>query len=177
MLPIYFHRNYKIYKEHNKTIWLSRFSATKQLFNVVTTICCAFLPPMNKSLHVMLIKICSSRGDHCCCHHSLNAPPTASLRSHPLFGLHKYSASITECQWVPFFLHRGIHWHTFASHALPCQTAPLLPSVTQQQNVTGYWWEGSTSTAIPPPLASDIMCQHNKTGGITFEVALVYDLK
>ena len=29
-------------------------------------------------------------------------------------------------------------------------TAPLLPSVTWQQHVMEYWWEGSASTAIPP---------------------------
>jgi len=45
--------------------------------------------------------------------------------------------------------------HTLLSFSLPyqmpfCTTVPLLPSVTQQQNVTGYWWEGSTSTAILP---------------------------
>ena len=54
-----------------------------------------------------------------------------------------------------------------------CQTAPLLPSVTQQQNVMECWWEGSTSTAIPPPSASDVMGQHNTTGGINFGAALI----
>ncbi len=34
-----------------------------------------------------------------------------------------------------------------------------------------YWWEGSASTAIPPP--SDIMGQYNKIEGITFGAALV----
>jgi len=42
-----------------------------------------------------------------------------------------------------------------------CQTAPLLPSVTRQQNVTRSWWECSTSTAIAPICASDVMGQHN----------------
>jgi len=36
-----------------------------------------------------------------------------------------------------------------------------------------YWWEGSTSTAIPPTSASDAMSQRNKTGGITSRAALV----
>ena len=31
-----------------------------------------------------------------------------------------------------------------------CQTASLLPSVTQQQHVVEYRWEGSSSVAIPP---------------------------
>ena len=82
------------------------------------------------------------------------------------------SASINECQWVPFFLHGGIKFirlHMIASSALPyqmpfCQTAPLLPSVMQQQNVMEYCWEGSASTAIPPISASNIVRQHNKIG-------------
>ena len=80
----------------------------------------------------------------CCCCHCQNTPPTASLCSHPLFGLQKHSANVHECQLVPFFPHGGIQLHTFASSAPPCQmlfcqTAPLLPSVTQQQNVIEYW--------------------------------------
>ena len=67
-------------------------------------------------------------------------------------------------------MHGGIQFHTFASSALPCQTpfcqsAPLLPSVTRQQHVMGYWWEGPTSTtAILPTSDSD---------GIAFGAALV----
>jgi len=61
---------------------------------------------------------------------------------------------------VPFFPHGGIQLHAFALYASPCetsfcQTIPLLPSVAQQQNVMECWWKGSTSTAIPPPPASD----------------------
>jgi len=33
----------------------------------------------------------------------------------------------------------------------------LLPSVIQQQHVMEYWWEGSTSTAIPPTSTSDVV--------------------
>ena len=56
----------------------------------------------------------------------------------------------------------------FTSDAIPCKTpfgqmAPLLPSVAQQQNVMTYWWEGSTSTAIPPSI-SGAVCQHNCSG-------------
>ena len=53
-----------------------------------------------------------------------------------------------------------------------CQTAPLLPSVTQQQNVMEYWWEGSTSTAIAPTFASGVIGQYHKTESITFEAGL-----
>ena len=115
----------------------------------------------------------TSHSSHC--YHCWNLPPTTSLYSHPL---HKCSASINECQWVPFFLHRGIQWHTFSLSSLPCQTpfcqnAPLLPSVTWQQNVMEYIWEGSTSTAIPPTSSSDVTSQHNEIGGITFGAAFV----
>jgi len=81
--------------------------------------------------------------------------------------------STDECHWVLFFPHGGIQSHTFASHTFPCQiplcqTASLLPPVTWQQNTMEYWWEGSTSTTIPPTSASDIMSQPNKIGAITF---------
>ena len=52
-------------------------------------------------------------------------------------------------------------------------SAPLLPSVTQQQHVMGCWWEGSASTAIPPTPTSDVAYQHHKIGGITFGRAFV----
>ena len=79
---------------------------------------------------------------------------------------------------VPFLLDVGIQLHPFASYALPCQTpfcqtAPLLPSVTWQQHVIEYWWEGSTSTAIPPTFAFDFVGQHHKIGHITFRSALI----
>jgi len=32
-----------------------------------------------------------------------------------------------------------------------------------------YWWEGSASTAIPPPSASDIMGQHNNMKALLLE--------
>jgi len=54
------------------------------------------------------------------------------------------------------------------------QTALLLPSVTWQQHVMEYWWEGSTSTVKPLTSAPDVMGQHNKTGGVTFRAALIF---
>ena len=55
-----------------------------------------------------------------------------------------------------------------------CQTAPLLPSVTEQQNAVEYWWEGSTSTAIPPISASGFVGQHNEIGDFTFTTVLIH---
>ena len=68
-------------------------------FNKVTTTSYVFSPAMNKSLHTALVQICTRGSDS----HWWNAPPTASLCSQPLFSLHKCSASVDECQWVPFF--------------------------------------------------------------------------
>jgi len=93
---------------------------------------------------------------------------------HSLFGLHKCLTS-DDCQWEPFFPHGGIQQPPFASHALSCRTAPLLPSVTQQQHVMEYWWEGSTSAAVPPrSTTSDVMGQHHAIGSNTFRVALIH---
>ena len=128
---------------------------------------------MNKNLNAACIRIC------CCCYHCWNTPPTASLCSHPVTGFCKSSGIVNECQWVQFFPYKGIQWHTFASYTFPCQmsfcqTAPLLPSVTWQQNVMEYWQEGSASTTIPPTSITDVMGQHNNIGGITFGAALVF---
>ena len=128
--------------------------------------------------------LCSSRSAPAAvthCRHCWRTQPTTSLCSHALFGLHNRSASVNECWWVPFFLHGGIKFirlHMIASSALPyqmpfCQTAPLLPSVMQQQNVMEYCWEGSASTAVPATSASDIVGQHHKIGSITLRAALV----
>ena len=50
-----------------------------------------------------------------CYGHCWNTQPTASLCSHPMFDLQKCLASVNECEWVSFFQHGGIQWHTFAS--------------------------------------------------------------
>ena len=109
----------------------------------------------------------------CHCRHCWNLPLTNSLCLQLLFSPCQCSTSIDECQWVPFFPHGGIHWHTFAPCTLPHQTplrqtAPLLPSVTRQQYVMGCWWEGSTPT-VPPTSTSDIVGQHNTFGGCYFQ--------
>ena len=77
-----------------------------------------------------------------------------------------------------FFPRGRTQWYTFASSALPCQTpfyqtAPLLPSATQEQCVMEDGCECSASTAIPPTSASGIVGQHNNIGGITFATVLI----
>ena len=139
----------------------------------------AFSTVMNKSLRAVLGKTCTSRGDHrrvstAEMHHSL----PRCVHVHCLGSINTQQVLMNV--WIPFFLRGIIQCHTFASSALPCQTpfcqtAPLPPSAAQQQNVTQDWWEGSTSTVIPPTscLPSDIVGQQNKTGGITFEASHV----
>lgn len=115
---------------------------------------------------------------HCCCNHCWNAQPTSSLCSHLLFDLQKCSGSMDGCQWVLVFPHGIIQFHTLASYALSCQmtfchTDPRLPSVPQQQNVTDYWSEGSTSTTVGPTSTFDVVDQNNNTRVITFGVVLL----
>ena len=74
---------------------------------------------------------------------------------------------------------RIIKCRSFTSYTLPChipfsQTVSLLSSVAWQQNVMEYWWEGSTSTAIPPVSASDVTGQCNRIAGVTFRTAFAY---
>lgn len=75
----------------------------------------------------------------------------------------KYQWMLTD---VIFFLHNEIQWYIFISYTVPClmpfcQSVLLLQSVTWQQNVKDYCWEGSTSTV--PPCVSDVMDQYTKT--------------
>ena len=62
--------------------------------------------------------------------------------------------------------------HTSMSDAVlsDCPSADICHT---QENIMEYWWESSTSPAIPPTSASGIMGQHNKIGGITFGAAFV----
>jgi len=115
----------------------------------------------------VLITVYTSRGD----------PVSPLLRCTAVFasttGFPWTFTSVGEYQSVPYFPRGGTQWHTFAPYALPhqkpfCQTASLLPSVTQQEHVMEYQWEGCPSTAIPPTSVSNVVDQHRKTGGITF---------
>jgi len=114
---------------------------------------------MNKSLHATLIKICAGGGD--------SLPPLLKRSTHCLtvhiYNLISINVQQMSVNVMPFFFpHGGIQFHIFASYACPCQMpfcqcAPLLPSVTWQQNVMDYWQESSTSTAMPPTPACEPM--------------------
>ena len=106
-------------------------------------------------------------------HNSL--PHCAHMHYWVSINIPKASINVNGCS---FFPHGKIQWHTIASYTLSCQTpfcqtALLLPSVTQQQNLTEYWWEDSGCIAISPTSASEFMVQSNKIGGITFSAVLI----
>jgi len=140
-----------------------------------------FLPYWFSSIHILCWISINLQGHHeymaclsCQCHHCWDTPPTTSLCSHPLFGLQQAVKNVTGCH----FFQMEEFEDTFSSYTLPCQTAPLLPSVSWQQNVMEYWWEGSTSTtsnatAIPLISSSDVVGQHDKIGGVIFGLALI----
>ena len=146
------------------------------LLNVITTISYTFssvrvsMLSLQKSASAEMTSVdsCPERGLSC----TLLSPSLkctalviALLGSHPLFGLHKGSASTEECEGVPFFptLGNSVPHLYFICTSMPfSQMAPVLPSVPQQQNATKYCWESTTSTAISPTSASDCVGQHNK---------------
>jgi len=101
---------------------------------------------------------------HYCSCHCWNAAPTTSLCSHPLPGLHKHSASTDECLWVPFFS----TWRNSVKHLCIMHTSMPNAIMTDchspaichmAKTLNKYWWEGSTSTAVPPTSASDVKGQ------------------
>ena len=85
-------------------------------------------------------------------------PPTTSLCSHALFGLHNLSASADQCQWVTFFSlwRNSVPPLCFISPSVSdaIYRVPLCCHLSWQQSITGYRWEGCSSTAIPPTSAS-----------------------
>ena len=173
MSCFYFLGNYDKYKEH---CLIEQTLSYKTLFVNTSPHHKLCIFTSSKDLHAAIVKIGTDGGD--LLSPLLKHTLTTSLCSCSLFGLHKHTTNVDECQWVPFFSHGGIQWHPFSSYAFPCQTpfcqtAPMLPSIMQQQHLMEYWWEGSTFTAIPPPSATDIVGQHNKIGGITFREVLV----
>ena len=109
------------------------------------------------------------------CHHCWNAPPTTSLCSHPLFGLHKGSASVNECQWVSFFsawrnsliylcfIHTSVSDTTLSD----CPSAAVCSTATECNGILVRRF------SLYFHSTSDIMGQH-KIGSITFWSFLIY---
>jgi len=97
----------------------------------------------------------------------LKSLPTVSLCSHPLFGLHKGSASIVSVNGSHFFLHGIIQFHTFVRLPLCCHLShsnkmlwntvgkvqPLLPShqhppLTSWANIERHYFWSSPRTSM-----------------------------
>lgn len=109
---------------------------------------------------------------HCCCHY-FYMPPTASLCYHLLFSFYRYSASINECQWVPFFQHEGIQSQTSSSYEHPhhrtfCQPVSLLLSHTTQPVLCSSCSMVETLLARQQLLLMTFLGKNKKLGGITF---------
>ena len=95
--------------------------------------CCA-----HKSPHQQRWPTVSQLLWQCCC---WNTQPTTSLCSHRCLVSIKIQQEMMNVSRSSFFPQGTIQCHTFSSSTLPrqtpfCQNSPLLPSVTQQQNVT-----------------------------------------
>ena len=70
-------------------------------------------------------------------HHCWITPPTASLWSHPLFGLHKCSTGISECQWVHCFSHGGNTYLCFICHFVRLYLCCHLSHSNKKNNIGG----------------------------------------
>ena len=153
MPPIYSHGNNSKYKEHNNTIWWSKFSVTKHNFSP--------LPPLAMHFHQQMPAYCSCNNLH------QHMWPTVSVTTAEMHHSPPHCARIhclvsRDNRWMwkgAIFSQREIQWHAFALYTFPgqtsfCQTAPLLPPITQRQNAMGYWQEDSTYVSILPTSAS-----------------------
>ena len=109
----------------------------KTLFFNIVTISYAFPSAMNKSLHVALVKIYTSRGD------PLLSPLLKWTTHHLTVHMSTVWSPLrfSKYQWTSvyaiFSVWRNPVTHSFVSSTLPCQmpfcqTAPLLPPVTHQ---------------------------------------------
>jgi len=100
------------------------------------------------------------------CHHcwnTLSTPHYADIRSLGRPNIQQAPINVNGCIFFSAWRNSVPHLCLICT---PCQrpfwqTAPPLPSVTQQQNVMQHWREGSISAAIPPTFAFDTVGQHH----------------
>ena len=115
-----------------------------------TTASCAFLLVMNKSLHAMLIKICTNCAWPSGMWLAFHIPVTTAGTHHPLphcahihylVSKNFQQASMNVNGRHLFYMEKFISTPFFYTHFQTpfCQTTPLLPSSTWPQNVTEYW--------------------------------------
>jgi len=136
MPPIYFHGNHNGYKECKNT--------TEQILSYKRYIFFQLIhaDEPTQTLFILWYDSCAWPSECALSFTSLllkrNAPPTASLCSHPLFGLHKHSASVDECQWVPLFVQRNSMTHLWTKCTLTsdrilsnCPSAAICHTATK----------------------------------------------
>ena len=93
--------------------------------------------------------VINSCGCSHCYHHCWNAPPTASLCSHPLFGLYKHSESVSECQWVQLLpAWRNSVTHLCFIHTSTSDTILSVPLLSHGNIV--YWNIGGKIQPLLP---------------------------
>jgi len=125
----------------------------------------------NKDLHAALVKIYISRSDPLS--PLLKCTTHSSLCSHPLLvsiNVQQVLMNVSGCNFfcmgefssTPLFHpHFHVRHHTVR--------LPLCYHLSHGNNVVmEYWWEGSTSTAIPPS-ASDTVGQQNKISDLLLD--------
>ena len=168
---------------HSVILWLScSLKQPKNKFSTVTNISHAFSPAMNKSLHATLIKICTGASDllfHSCYDGILVRKMLLTQSNFHYARIYCLVSIFSKHQWM-FMRAIFSAWRnsvTDLCFVLPCQipfcqTTSLLPSITWQRNVMGYWQQDSASTAIALTCISDVVGQHNNIGGITFRAAI-----
>ena len=126
------------------------------------------------ALHFVMWQLCMAVWNMVClsyrCNHCWNAP-TASLCIQCLVCINFWQESVNVYGCNVFRDSIPPVFFILACQTPFCQTAPLLPCVTQQQNIWEYWQEGLAASATPPTSAFDVE-PRNKIGGITFRATI-----
>ena len=124
----------------------------------------------------MLIKICTSGGELLLLLPLLKHT-THSLHSHPQFGLHKCSASVDECQWMPYFSHGDTFSDILFLHIHFCVRyhSVRLPLCCHLSDSNKMQWNiGKVVQPVLPyhqHLLLTSCANNNKIGDITFGAA------
>lgn len=123
-------------------------------FNVVATITYAFSPVMSKSLHAMLIKICTTGGEPLSLFATayMHHPPPHCAHIHYLVSINIQrqwiSVGATVSTWrnsIPHFC-----FNTLLCYLSDCRCAAICPTITKSNGVL----VGASGTAMPLKSAS-----------------------
>jgi len=144
--------------------------ANSQLqITLITTISFAFSPAINKRLHAVLVKICTSGGDpllllpllKCTTYHVTVL--TSTVCSQQIFS---------KCHWI---LIGAIFsaWRNSVTHLCFICTSMSDRSQRKISKCNGIMLESFKLYCIPPTSSSDIMGLHDKIEGINFGPALI----